>query len=193
MRVLVTSLILMSASSLRVCGSEGSGSKAAASAEVAVSANAAATAPLAKASFGGRVVAVGQHSVELALHQSGLVEARVVNADGKLVSDGVALSVAATTKAQGSQEIKLAFVPPKARFEGQAAAGVELTGGPAQITLSVDGKEAKAALQSIAVLKAPEFGGSLLVVGDYGAEVLARADGEVLAFLRDAHGAAVHG
>lgn len=192
MRVLLTSLILVAANSLRVCGSEGSGTKAAASAEVTASASAEATAPLAKARIGGRVVAVGQHSVELALHQSGHVEALVSDAAGKLVNDGIALSVNATAKATGPQTIKLAFSPPTARFEGQAAAGAELTPGPLQITLSVNGKEAKASLASVAVLKGPEFGGSLLAVGDYGAEVLVRADGEVLAFLRDAHGAAVH-
>ena len=192
MRVLVTSLILVSANSLRVCGSDASGSKAAASAEVAASASAVAAAPLPKARIGGRVVAVGQHAVELVLHQSGHVEAQVSDAEGKLVNDGVELAVSASAKAAGPQAIKLAFSPPTARFEGQAAAGVELTGGPLSITLSVGGKEAKASLASVAVLKRPEFGGSLLAVGDYGAEVLVRADGEVLAFLRDAHGAAVH-
>lgn len=192
MRVLLTSLVLVWSSSLRVCSSDGSGAKPTASAEATASAAVDAKAPLAKARIGGRVVAVGQHSVELALHQSGEAEAIVSDASGKLVNEGVALSAKVSAKAEGLQEMKFAFSPPRARFVGQAAAGAELTTGPVELTLSVDGKDAKASLAALAVLKRPEFGGSVLVAGDYLAEVLVRNDGEVLAFLRDARGPAVH-
>jgi hypothetical protein len=42
------------------------------------------------------------------------------------------------------------------------------------------------------VVKGPELGGSLVVVGEHSAELLLRTNGEIVAFVRDAAGAAVH-
>jgi hypothetical protein len=194
MRVLLVGLSLVSASSFRVCGSEESAPKAAASADVAVAASATATAELtpAKARIGGRVVAVGDHSVEVLLHQSGLAEALVSDASGKLVSEGIALSLVVNGASQAKENIALAFSAPRARFEGRAKAGVELATGPVELSLSVAGKPMQAKLASALVVKGPEFGGNVLVVGDHSAELLLRSNGEVLAFLRDAAGVAVH-
>jgi hypothetical protein len=50
----------------------------------------------------------------------------------------------------------------------------------------------QAKLASAVVVKGPEFGGSLVVAGDHSAELLLRTTGEILAFVRDAAGAAVH-
>jgi hypothetical protein len=192
MRTIVTSLILVSAGFLRVCGSDSSSNQPSASAEVAASAAVEAnTGAVAKPRIGGYVLSVGQHSVELLAHQSGAVEALVSDSSGKLVSDGVGLTLRATSKAQGAQEIALAFTPPLARFEGQAKAGVELTPGPTSVTLSLGGKLAQGSVDRLPVVAAPEFGGSVLLVGDYSAEVIARADGEVLAFVKDPQGAAL--
>src|SRR6188472_1725361 len=97
MRLLLISLSILSASSLRVCGKDdGGGAAASASAEAAASVTAAASV---KASvtprMGGNVVAVGDFSVEVALHRSGLVLALVFDQAGKLVNDGVNLAVSA--------------------------------------------------------------------------------------------------
>ena len=117
MKALLVGLSLFSAGSLRVCSSEESAPKATASAEAAVAASgsvAAALAP-AKARIGGSVVAVGDHSVELLLHQSGSVEALVSNSSGASVSDGIALSLVATAKGQAKENIALDFAAPRAR------------------------------------------------------------------------------
>lgn len=193
MRALLVFASLVSASSLKVCDSEQSAPKAAASGDVAVSASATASAELvpAKARIGGRVVAVADHSVELLLHQAGLVEAVVSDASGQLVSSGVTLSLVANGANQAKETIALAFSAPRARFEGHAKAGVQLTPGPVELSLSVNGKPSQAKLASALVVQGPEFGGSLLVVGEHSAEVLLRTNGEILAFLRDGAGAKV--
>ncbi len=194
MRGLVTSLILVSASSLKVCGSDGSGPKASASADVALSASGSAAATLSKikARIGGRVVAVGDHAVELVVHQAGLVEALVFDSGGQLLSDGVSLRALVSTKSHGKEAVALGFSAPSARFEGHAKAGVELATGPLELTLTLSGKALEAKLETALAMRSPEFGGHMLSVGAHSAELLVRSDGEVLAFLRDASGAAVH-
>jgi hypothetical protein len=193
MRGFLLGLSLISAGSLKVCGSEGSGSQAVASADAVVSASASGSVALspAQARIGGQVLVVGDHSVEVLLHQSGLVEAVVSDASGKLVSDGVGLSVIASNKAHARQDLALAFLPARARFEGQAKAGIELASGPLELSLSLNGKTAKASLAGAVAVKGPEFGGTVLTLGDHSAEVLLRTNGEILAFVRDAAGAAV--
>jgi hypothetical protein len=178
---------------LKVCGSEGSAPQAAASADVAARASAATSAAItpAQARIGGQVVVAGNHSVELLIHQAGLVEAVVSDASGQPVSDGVGVSLVASAGGQARENIALAFSAPRARFEGQAKAGVSLAPGPLELTLSVGGKPVQAKLDAALVVKGPEFGGSLLVVGEHSAEVLVRTSGEVLAFVRDRAGAAV--
>jgi hypothetical protein len=191
MRALLVGLGLLSAASLRVCGSEESSPKATASAEASVAASATANAAFspAKARIGGNVVVAGNHSVELLLHQSGNVEAVVSDANGELVSSGIALSLSATSHGNGKESIALAYSAPRARFAGQAKAGVELASGPVELTLSVDGKPVQAQLAGALAIKGPEVGGNVLVVGQHSAEVVLRPNGEVLAFVRDAAGA----
>jgi hypothetical protein len=193
MRAILLSVSLISASSLKVCGSEGGGPQAGASASATVAASAAASAELtpAKARIGGRVVLVGDHSVELLIHQAGRVEAVVSDASGQLVSDGIGLLVA-NAAAGAKENIALAFSAPRGRFEGQAKAGVQLASGPVELTLSLNGKPLHAKLASALVVKGPEFGGTLLVAGEHSAELVLRTSGEILAFVRDAAGAAVH-
>jgi len=85
MRALLVGLGLLSATSLRVCGSDESAPKATASAEASVGASATASAALtpAKARIGGQVTVVANHTVELLLHQAGKVEAVVTDANGE--------------------------------------------------------------------------------------------------------------
>ncbi|HWA74648.1 MAG TPA: hypothetical protein VG937_20025 [Polyangiaceae bacterium] len=155
---------------------------------MAASATASAALAPAKARIGGNVAVVGNHSVELLLHQSGKAEALVSDGNGELVSSGIALSLSANTQSHQKESLALAYSAPRARFEGQAKAGVELASGPVELTLSVNGKAAEARLAALAV-KGPEVGGNVLIVGEHSAEVLLRPTGEVLAFVRDAAGA----
>src|SRR5687767_11976281 len=54
--------------------------------------------------IGGSVVAVGDHSVELKLYQSGSIEGIVTSAVGDLVSDGATLNVTAETEGGAREE-----------------------------------------------------------------------------------------
>ena len=145
MRLLLISLRILSAGSLRVCGKdEAGGAATSASAEAAASVTAAAAVAAAasvKASvtprIGGNVVAVGDFSVEVALHRSGLVLALVFDQAGKVVNDGVKLSVSARAKGGATSKVELAFDAPRACFHGQAGAGVELESGPIEVSLDV--------------------------------------------------------
>ena len=196
MRSLVIPLLLFVAGSAKVCGSEdkakgdASGSVAAdGSARVAADAKAALAAPR----IGGTVASAGELSVEVAMHRSGLVEALVSDAGGKLVSDGIKLSASVQTKAGAIEKVELAFVPARARFEGRAKAGVELSAGPVEASLEVAGKKLGCKLNVAALLPEPRIGGHLLTAGAFSAEVLVSPSGEVRALVADASGAEVTG
>jgi hypothetical protein len=191
-------LSLLSAAHLRVCESEGPAGSASASADGAASAQvvgaakANVNAKLAAPRIGGSVVVAGDHSVELALHESGRVEALVLDASGKAVTDAK-LGITASAKGGVKEKISLAFAAPRARFEGRAKAGVELASGPVDVALEVAGKPIEAKLDVGVVLPQPKLGGHVLAVGDLSAEVVARANGDIDARLFDAAGAEIKG
>ena len=141
--------------------------------------------------IGGSIAAVGDHSVELKLHQSGSIEALVSNAVGELVSDGSTLSVTAATEGGGREETKLAFSKPHGRFEGRCKG--KLAPGRVDIGLDAKGKALKGELRDAVVVRGPELGGSVLVAGDHSAELFVRPGGEVFAFVRNRAGADVKG
>ena len=198
MRLLLISLSILSAGSLRVCGKdEAGGAATSASAEAAASVTAAAAVAAAasvKASvtprIGGNVVAVGDFSVEVALHRSGLVLALVFDQAGKVVNDGVKLSVSARAKGGATSKVELAFDAPRACFHGQAGAGVELESGPIEVSLDVAGKAVGTGNLALAVaLPEPRFGGAVVAAGDFAVELVAKGP-EIQAFVVDASGKA---
>lgn len=201
MRLLFVPLCLWVAGSVRVCGGEEKSSAGvAASAEVssapAVSApavSAEAKAVLPRPRIGGSVASAGDLSVELGLHEGGLIEALVADVKGQLISEGVKLSAVVQTVGGASQKVELAFVPARARFEGHTQAGVELASGPAAISVDVGGKVRSCKLDVGVVVPQPKVGGHVLAAGNFSAEVLAHRSGELQAFVRDSAGAAVTG
>ena len=194
MRLLLAPLLLFVAGSAKVCDSADQ-AKADASGRVAAegSARTDAKAVLAAPRIGGTVANAGDFSVELAVHRSGLVEALVSDASGKLVSDGVKLSASVQTKAEAAEKLELGFVPARARFEGHAKAGVELAAGPVEASLDVAGKKLGCQLNVAATLPEPRIGGHMLAAGAFSAEVLASPSGEVRALVSDSAGAEVNG
>jgi hypothetical protein len=196
MRLSVIPLLLLVAGSAKVCDSEEKG-KVGASGSVAADGSARATADakvgLAAPRIGGTVASAGDLSVELAVHHDGLVEALVSDATGKLVSDGVKLSASLQTKAGVAEKLELGFVPARARFEGRAKAGVELSPGPVEASLELAGKKLDCKLNVAALLPEPRIGGHVLAAGAFSAEVLASPTGEVRALVRDSAGAELTG
>jgi len=195
MKMLALSLGIALFGSLRVCGSKDASPTGAASGNAQATASAGAEASVkvtaAAPRIGGSVAVVGDHSVELKLHQSGSVEALVSNAAGELVSDGTALSVTAATEGGGREEAKLAFSKPHGRFEGRCKG--KLAPGRADIGLDAKGKTAAGAIDDAVVVRGPELGGNVLVAGGHSAEVFVRPSGEVLGFVHDRAGADVKG
>jgi hypothetical protein len=146
-------------------------------------------------SIGGSFVALGAYRAELALHEQGLVEARLTMTNGAPAADveKMKLAVTASTKTSGRERIQLVWEPARQRFAGRASARAELAPGPVDIELDVADKLARANLTGAAVLGAPEFGGSVLAAGDYAVELAARASGDVEAHVKNAAGAALDG
>lgn len=198
MRGFAISLLLFAAGSAKVCSSEEkSSASASADASASVSgtgsAAAAATAALAPARIGGTVARAGDFSVELAVHQTGLVEAVVSDAQGKLVNEAVKLTAAVQAKGGAAEKLQLAFAPARARFEARAKAGVELTPGPVDVTLDIGGKPLACKLDVAALLPEPRLGGHVLAAGAFTAELFVNTNGEVQAFIKDSAGADVKG
>ena len=196
MRLLIVPLCLFAAGSARVCDSEdkaGATGSASASAQGAVAGAGAVKAALTRPRIGGSMAAAGDYSVELALHEGGRVEALISDVKGALVSAGAKLSALVQAKGGASEEVELAFVPARGRFEGRAKAGVELAPGPVDLTLDIDGKAHAGKLHAGVVVPRPKLGGHVLAAGDFSAELFARPSGEVRAFVRDSAGAEVKG
>jgi hypothetical protein len=202
MRSLAISFYLLSSASLRVCESDNASAPAAASAAASANANAqlngnAAARVNARPRIGGTTVAVGTHTVELVLHDSGHAEALVTDASDRVVSEGVKLSLVASAQGGARAEGTLEFSAPRGRFEGRCQGKgdgkLELVSGPVDIALEVAGVAASAKLSEAVIVRGPEFGGHVLVAGAHSVELLARPNGDVLAFVRDRSGAAVKG
>lgn len=198
MRVLTIPLLLFVAGSAKVCDSEDK-ANASAGATASASASADATAAAAVAAraaaavveprIGGTVASAGEFSVELVVHASGLVEALVSDAHASLISEGVKLSASLRATGGATEKIELAFAAPRARFEGHAKAGVELTTGPADISLEVGGKVHGCRLDVAIALPEPRHGGQVIAAGDFAVELVAKGQ-EIRAFVVDAAGKA---
>ena len=194
MRLLFVPLCLLVAGSVRVCSNEEkSNAQVAASAEAlsAPVASAELEAVLPRARIGGSVASAGDLSVEVALHEGGLIEALVSDVKGLPINEGVKLSALVQAAGGASEKVELAYVPARARFEGHGKAGVELAPGPVAISVEVGGKVQSCKLAVGVVVPRPKVGGHVLAAGDFSAEVLAHRGGEVQAFVRDSAGAEV--
>ena len=195
MKMLALSLSVALASTLGSCSKKESPSGAASSeapaAAVSAGAEASGMISITPPRFGGSVLAIGNHLVELKLHQSGLIEGLVTDASGGVVSDGATLSVTAATEGGGREEAKLAFSKPHGRFEGRCKG--KLAPGRADVGLDVKGKALTGKIDEAVVVRGPELGGSVIVAGQHSGEVFLRPSGEVLAFVRDRAGADLKG
>ncbi|HEY8944631.1 MAG TPA: hypothetical protein VIM73_10235, partial [Polyangiaceae bacterium] len=149
-------------------------------------------ASLASPQIGGSMALVGDVSVELVLHRSGLVEAILTEPGGAALRRDLEVAVTATARGGGHQEIGLSFSPERERFQGNAKAGIELASAPVDIALTIGGRKAQGRLDFAVALEAPRVGGHLVALQTYGAEILVRPDGTAYAFLRDSDGAFVN-
>jgi len=182
----VLSLVLC-VSSVVACNSD-KGAAASASAEVGGKA-ALSVSP----TFGGSVVAVGEHPVEIAIAENGFVQGLVYDAHGKAIASAdPQLSLALRTKGGGQPKVSLVWSAPHARLEGRAQLEAGLSTEPIDVALDLAGQHATATLSDYAILPFARFGGSVLGAGPYAVEVLAKADA-ISAYVLDASGKAQGG
>jgi hypothetical protein len=171
------------------CHSEAPGANGAAgSAAVEAKAGADAQLVLVAPTLGGSVLAVGEHQVELAILENGLVQGLVYDAHGKAVAAAELpqVSVALRTKGGGRPSAALAWAAPHACLEGRAQLQAGLVAEPIDVTLQGAGR-ATATLSDYAILPFARFGGSVLAVGPYAVELVVKPD-LVLAYVLDATG-----
>jgi len=164
--------------------------QAAATAETSVAAKLQAAIPR----LGGSILALGDHQLELAIHQSGLIEALLYDSSGKLVSEPETKSLAVDLQAKGDADPKVALTwdQAQARFVGQADAKAELVPEPVAVTAKVGAKSEQGKLTDYALLPAPRLGGTVLTAGTYQTELIAHPNGELAAFVTNAEGAAIN-
>lgn len=104
----------------------------------------------------GAVVALAEHSVELAMPQPRLISARLYDAHGTALSGGGAnLQARVQLKPGRFERVKLTWHAPSATYRGRCRAGVRM-GLPMQVTAGVDGKLHSGALLAMPALAAPE-------------------------------------
>ncbi len=147
--------------------------------------------------LGGSLMVLGEHQLELAIHQSGLVEALLFDKEGKLALEPESKDLEVQLKTGGDAEpkVQLKWDPIKARFIGHADTKAALVPKPVRVTakLEAGAKPTTGTLTEYALLPEPRFGGTMMATGDYQTELIARPDGQLQAFLTDAEGAAVQG
>jgi hypothetical protein len=149
-----------------------------------------------EAQIGGQVVAVGEHQVELKLFRDGYAEALIFDAQGKAIAkpETAKLTAHAIAKGDAKKDIALAWQPPMARFAADGRAGAELEAKPVDVELAFEGgKSARGNLEGAVLLVGPELGGTLVVAGEHGIEIVANADGNVDALVHDRAGARIAG
>src|SRR5687767_12789166 len=142
----------------------------------------------AEAQIGGQLVAVGEHQVELKLFRDGYAEALIFDAQGKAIAkpESAKLTAHATAKGDAKKDIALAWQPPMARFAADGRAGADLEAKPVDVELAFEGgKSARGSLEGAVLLVGPELGGTLVVAGEHGIELVANADGNVEALVHD--------
>jgi hypothetical protein len=179
---------LLTVSLLPGCKAKGSGeAQAGASASAVTTGVKAMAAATAKARLGGTVVAAGDYAVEVLVYGNGRVEALVMDAKGELVAspEKIRLDLTVQTKAGMRAKIDMKWEPPKVRFSGQAAAGVELAPGAVDVSLEVDGKASAGAAAMVALSADAIHGGQVVVAGEYSIELVPQGE-FVYAFAFDA-------
>lgn len=141
--------------------------------------------------IGGSVMVVGDHSVELVVGVDGALEAVLRDAAGAEVAGaaGAKLTAQISTRAP-APAVDLAWDAPQARFVGRLAADAESAPGPVAVRLELGGKVAVGGLAELALRASAAHGGRVVMVGTFGVELVAGADGAVQAFVFDAQGQA---
>lgn len=144
--------------------------------------------------LGGSLLALGEHQLELAIHENGLVEGLLFSADGKVDARPKAkIDVELQAEGDAKPKVELTWDEKTARFTGNTGAEAALVAKPVNVSAKLEGKAQKATLSEYALLPEPSFGGTVLANGAFKTELIARPDGQLQAFVTDEKGAKVKG
>ncbi|HMJ14350.1 MAG TPA: hypothetical protein VK524_23200 [Polyangiaceae bacterium] len=142
--------------------------------------------------IGGTSTGIYLHFVEVAIHEHGAVEARIQTLDGAPIGNPAKVKMLVTLRSKTSdrERVELAWEPSRQRFVGHAPAQAELVAAaPLGVEVTTTGAPERVKLEHAPLLRAPEFGGSVLAAGSFGVEVVAKSSGEVQAYVRGEDGA----
>ena len=142
--------------------------------------------------LGGDVLVTGAHSAEAFVRPSGEVFVFLRDRAGAEVKGDANLEVIATaaTGADASEEVLLAFEPPRGCFAGKAKG--KLVAGPLELRIKPKGADHTfGRIDNVSVVADAKHGGEVLVAGDFSAEVVLDGKAKSIAvFVADASGKA---
>ena len=189
----VTIIALISLSlctaSLSACGNSGEeGSAESAPVEVT---SAAVPAAAVLARLGGILIPAQEFHVELLPKSDGKVEAIILDAQGQVLvgSPNTQLTVSVTGPDQQLHPVQMTWDANRERYVG--GADVQITAGPAEVTVNAGGGAKSGRIDTVVVASAPTHGGAVVLAGDYSVELAPAEDGRVAAWVVDAQGAPI--
>lgn len=139
--------------------------------------------------IGGTLVASDQFYVEVLPHRDGLVQALVLNAEGEVVPDAGDLQVTVAGADGSPKVVTLEWDPIERRYIGQVEDDLAASGA-VNVSVTAGGSTHTGTVAKL--VTAPEVaahGGTIVVAGEYSAEVLGKPDGSVIAYLQGPDGA----
>jgi len=141
------------------------------------------------ARIGGTVITAGDYFVEVVPQRDGKVEALVSDASGTVV-EGSELTVQVKGDDGESYPVRLRWDAEAGRYVGEVEANVELADGQVEVAVEKDGETSRGRADKLAVAPVPTHGGTVLVAGDYVAEVKPSMEepGKVLAYVQGPDG-----
>ena len=141
------------------------------------------------ARIGGTVVPSDGLMVEVLPRQDGYVEALVVGPDGEVV-ETAEVQVQLQGDDGNMHPTTLRWDPGEGRYVGRVEAGVEVAvAGPVDVAVTKDGESHRGhAAKLAAAPAAASHGGTVVVAGDFSAEVIAKPDGTVTAYVAGPEG-----
>lgn len=145
------------------------------------------------ARIGGTLVPTGGFHVEVLPHRDGIVEALVYDDRGQVIEDAGELKVQVPGADGSAHEITLAWDPEEGKYVGAYPGGIASSGAVA-VEVSAGGQSFTGSVGKLAFAPgAPQRGGTVVVAGDYAAELVAKPDGSVTAYVVDGDGNPVSG
>jgi len=141
------------------------------------------------ARFGGIVVAVDNHAIEVLPYRNGRIEAIPVSGQVSLAHYAQMDLVVGVESATGDPHaVQMKWEVKYNRFIGRTKTGVRLRGGPLDVTLSEKGVKRHGGISMVAALPSPSIEGQVIISGNHTVEVRKSGGRRIDANIRDMNG-----